>query len=358
MLMNLDRSAAATPLLSAAVAVLADGRARSGAAILAEAVRRGLLPASTRELTLYTSLSEYIMRAQAHGRKPALVEDPRTHAFRINQPLDDWPDVALPPRALPYAAADADALAQRLRATATGADPAAFEAAVCDAFALLGFAAQHVGGIGAPDGILDAPLGPFAYRAIVECKTAAPDAAVSAPRLEEPAKFRDAYGAQFALLVGPAFAQDASFTGEMETHRVSVWTVDDLVRAFGLGVDPLECRDLFATGPVADRLDDLAWDRRHGAEKRLAVVADLLHRAAWAAQCEVVRQVAPADAPVVTADGALLMVDAALAAAKATGGATRAEVETAMHDLLRSGAATTGPSGTGIVLRRGPPPSP
>jgi Restriction endonuclease len=350
------RSAAATPLISAAVAVLADGRPRSGAALLAEAIQRGLLPSTTRELTLYTSLNEYIMRALAHGRKPAIVQDERSHEFRINHPLDDWPDVALPARALPYAGAAADALAERLRTTATGGDPAAFEAAVCDAFALLGFVAQHVGGIGAPDGILDAPLGPLAYRAIVECKTATPKATVAAPRLEEPAKFRDAYGAQFAVLVGPAFAQDASFSSEMTIHRVAVWTVEDLVRAFALGVDPLECRDLFATGPVTDRMDDLAWDRAHGAEKRLAVIGALLHRAAWAAQCEVVRQVAPADAPVVTLDSALLIVDAALAAANATGGATRAEVETAMHDLVRTGVAVTVPNSTGIVMRRGPSP--
>jgi hypothetical protein len=338
--------------------VLADGRARSGAAILAEAVQRGLLPAATRELTLYTSLSEYVMRALAHGRKPAIVQDERSHAFRINHPLDDWPDAALPARPLPYAKADADALAERLRTTATGPDPAAFETAVCDAFALLGFVTEHVGGIGAPDGILHAPLGPFAYRAIVECKTASPHAAVTAPRLEEPAKFRDAYGAQYALLVGPAFAQHASFTSEMEIHRVSVWTVDDLARAFALGVDPYECRDLFTTGPVADRLDDLAWNRAHGPEKRLAAIAALLHRAAWSAQREVVRQVEPADAPVVTLDSALLIVDAALGAAKATGGATRAEVETAMQDLVRTGAAVAGPNGTGIVMRRGPSPSP
>jgi hypothetical protein len=336
--------------------VLADGRARSGAALLADAVKRGLLPATTREITLYTSLNEYIMRALAHGRKPAIVQDERSHAFRINHPLDDWPDAALPARPLPYAAGDADALVERLRTTATGADPAAFETAVCDAFALLGFVTQHIGGIGTPDGILDAPLGPFAYRAIVECKTASPDAAVTAPRLEEPAKFRDAYGAQYALLVGPAFAQNAGFTSEMEIHRVSVWTVDDLARAFALGVDPYECRDLFTTGAVADRLEDLAWDRAHGAEKRLAVIADLLHRTAWAAQCEVVRQVKPADAPVVTLDSALLIVDAALAAAKATGGATRAEVETAMQDLVRAGAALTGPNGAGIVMRRSPLP--
>jgi hypothetical protein len=59
-----------------------------------------------------------------------------------------------------------------------------------------------VGGIGTPDGLLDAPLGPLAYRAIVECKTVHADTTVNSARLEEPARFRESYHAQYALLVG------------------------------------------------------------------------------------------------------------------------------------------------------------
>ena len=46
-----------------------------------------------------------------------------------------------------------------------------------------------------PDGVLEAPLGTLAFRTIVECKTAQPGGTVNAPRLKEPAKFRDAYKA-------------------------------------------------------------------------------------------------------------------------------------------------------------------
>ena len=70
-----------------------------------------------------------------------------------------------------------------------GGDLAAFEIAVCAAFALLGYLAQHVGGNGRPDGILTAPLGRAGYRAIIECKTASPGEIVANPRPEEPAKF-------------------------------------------------------------------------------------------------------------------------------------------------------------------------
>jgi hypothetical protein len=84
--------------------------------------------------------------------------------------------------------------------------------------------------------------------AIVECKAAQPGGTVNAPRLEEPAKFRDAYKAQFAVLVGPALSVDSTFESGMQAHAVSVWTVDDVVNALQLGVGPLECRDLFAAG--------------------------------------------------------------------------------------------------------------
>jgi hypothetical protein len=43
---------------------------------------------------------------------------------------------------------------------------------------------------------------------------------------------------------------DSAFESEMQTHAVSVWTVDDVINALRLGVGPLECRDLFAAGVV------------------------------------------------------------------------------------------------------------
>ncbi len=112
-----------------------------------------------------------------------------------------------------------------------GGDLAAFEIAVCAAFALLGYLAQHVGGNGRPDGILTAPLGRAGYRAIIECKTASPGEIVANPRPEEPAKFRADANATHALLIGPVFGNDASFDDELLQHEVACWTVDDLATA-------------------------------------------------------------------------------------------------------------------------------
>ena len=245
-------------------------------------------------------------------------------------------------------------IARRLHSTSTSTLPESFEKAVCDAFGALGFVSTHHGGTGAPDGILEAPLGLLAFRAIVECKTAQPGATVNAPRLEEPAKFRGAYKAEFAVLVGPALSADSVFESEMQTHGVSVWTVDDIVNALRLGVGPLGCRDLFAAGIVEDRLADLAWDHEHGEEKRLAVIASVLHTTAWNAQKALVGRVDATDAPALTVDAALMLVDTALQQANATGGATRAEVGTAIADLVRARIVSHVPGRDGVVMIRPP----
>jgi hypothetical protein len=299
-------------LIKAALSVLADGRARDAGDILYEAMKAGLLPDGTRRITLYTSLRQYVQRAIARRRRPLIVHDETTQEFRINHPVDDWPHIKPPMRPAPVSVDAIDAIAQRLHSTSTSTLPESFEKAVCDAFGALGFVATHHGGIGAPDGVLEAPLGPLAFRAIVECKTAQPGATVNAPRLEEPAKFRDAYKAQFAILVGPAVSVDSGFESEMQTHAVSVWTVDDVVNALRLGVGPLECRDLFAAGVVEDRLADLAWDHEQGEEKRLAVIASVLHTTAWNAQKALVGRVDATDAPALTVDAALMLVDTVL----------------------------------------------
>ena len=343
-----------TSLINAAQRVLSDGHERDAGQILAEAVKAGWLPPATRKITLYTSLSQYVQRSIAHRRRPLIVQNEATHAFRINHPVDDWPAIDVPRRRAWLTPAQIDALETRLHATSIAAAPEPFEKAVCDAFEAMGFVARHVGGIGMPDGLLDAPLGPLAYRAIVECKTAHADTTVNAPQLEEPARFREPYHAQYALLVGPAFGVDGVFESEMTNHAVSVWSVNDVVNALRLGVDPLECRELFAAGIVEDRLTDLAWSREHGREKRLAVIASLLHETAWNAQKALVGRVEAADAPALTVDAALMLVDTALQQANATGGASRAEVETAIADLIRSGAATRLPDRDGIVLSRPP----
>jgi hypothetical protein len=87
------------------------------------------------------------------------------------------------------------ALIERLAQTVDEGPPAAFEQAVCEAFQTLGFAATHDGGEKAPDGYVDATLGPLGYRAMIECKSG--DEALNDPSVFEAAKFKEPYHAQY-----------------------------------------------------------------------------------------------------------------------------------------------------------------
>ena len=154
--------------IAAAMHILADGITRSADEILDEAVKERLLAADYKPRYVYTALIEYISRAIGGGRKPYIVQDENRN-FRLNEPPDDWPNLNPPPPRAPDP--QAQALVARLQTTATGSNPAAFEVAVCDAFAHMGFLTNHVGGNKAPDGYGDAILGPLGYRVMFECKT-------------------------------------------------------------------------------------------------------------------------------------------------------------------------------------------
>jgi hypothetical protein len=347
-----QRTASADTFRGQIIGLLADGKPRDAQTILDEGRKQGLFTAATTKQSVYENLLLYIQQEVAKGRKPAVVEDPISRKFRANHPVDDWPAVKLPPRPRYTKAATLEAISTRLRSSVTGADSAAFEQAVCDAFALLGFVAQHIGGTYAPDGILDAPLGPLAYRAVLECKSTPHVKFVSQPRPEEVAKFRASSNADFAVLVGE-FTTGTDFMQEIQLHAISVWTVDDIITALRNDVDAYECRALFAPGFVTERLADLVWSRTHGDEKRASVVRHILRREGYAAQCTVIGEVTPAEAPVLSLDAAMLLVETALRHAGATSGATREEVHAAMEDLVRAREAVRIPDRDGIIIRRG-----
>ncbi len=340
-------------VIGAAVSVLSDGKPRKVAEICADALQRGLLKPGTTAQRIDAVLTQYIARTLVRGNRPLVVQSTTGHLFRINRPPDDWPSFELPPRPRYTSRPELEAISGRLRSLATGADPTAFERAVCDAFALLGFVVNHLGGHSDPDGTLDAPLGPLAYRAILECKTAPASGVVNLPRPEEPAKFRDARGADFAVIVGPAFSDGANLVSEIGIHRVSVWTVEDVIAAIANDVDALECRDLFAPGFVNDALGDVVWSRTHGKEKRLAILRDILRREGYDEQCKLVGHLKPADMPVLTVDAAMILVEAGMQKAGAVAAPSRDELQQAMTDLVRADEAVVVPGRDGIVIRRG-----
>ena len=158
-------------VIQIAYQILSDGKPRSADEIIDEANARGLWPKEKTRKYLYVMLKMYIEKTLARGRAPLIVQDP-DRRFRLNHAPDDNPD----PKP-PYVWNVPHDLIARVRATATGDDPTAFERAVCDAFEPLGFRTTHVGGNRNPDGYADAILGPLGYRFMIECKTSEGNAA-------------------------------------------------------------------------------------------------------------------------------------------------------------------------------------
>jgi len=275
----------------------------------------------------------------------------RDRRFRANHPVDPWPAPADAAAGRAPTAASLAAL-ERVRVAATGLDPAEFETAVCALFATLGFVATHLGGYDGPDGYLDAPLGPLAYRVMLECKTGSANGFVTQPNVVEATKYRTAYEAAFCALIGPAFGAATAFASELRTHGVSAWTVDDLAAVVHAAFNPAEMRSLFAPGLVADVVDDAVWESTHGAAKRVGAICDAIEALAVRAQ-RVAIGTAPDDAPLLDVDAAMLLLDEHFDAGGSPARCSRADVVAAFDWLThpRVGRAVwTGDDRRAIVV--------
>ncbi|HEX4013696.1 MAG TPA: hypothetical protein VHX17_07405, partial [Candidatus Cybelea sp.] len=305
-------------IIAAAMEILGDGRSHSAEEILKLALERNLYDSSVSEKYVYTALIEYIARAIGNGRKPGIVQN-ADRSFRINEPPDEWP--ALPDAPAKQPVPEISALIARLEAAAQGL-PADFELAVCDAFAALGFDATHVGGQKAPDGILDAPLGPIAYRCVVECKSS--DEGINDPNVFESSKYKEGFGAQYCALVGRAFSGETSLVKELQNHGVSAWTVADLTALLREGSNPFEMRALVVPGFASDAIEDLFWERTHGQPKRVRLIAEAILRTGWTTQSAY--RGSAAEAPRLTEDVAMVLVDQDLAAQGSAAACSREDV--------------------------------
>ncbi len=334
-------------IIVAAIEILGDGKPRTADDLLAQALARGLVPPQTTRKYVYSALIEYIARQLGRGRKPPILQDAQRR-FRINEPADDWPDIV--PVSQPAGDEASRALAERLEATSTATDPAAFEAAVCDVFAHLGFLTQHLGAHGQPDGIADAVLGRRGYRVMVECKTA--KKIVPRPDVAEAAKFREAFGADRCTLVGPMFSDETELLDELQTHGVTALTVPDLQTLLHIAADAVELERVLVPGYASDVLAGVLWERSHGAAKRVATVAELIAREGWSVQRNAAEQRAGNDAPQLTVDAAILLVDTSLHDLGSTQACTRDEVVSAFAWLESPNVGIALRDGDGLIVRR------
>lgn len=338
-------------LLRAVVDILSDGIPRTAQQILDAGLAAKTIDPKTDVRALKIDLTQNIARTIGRGRKPRVAEDPGG-LFRINEPPDPWPPVPLPPPA-PVAPAT-QALIDRLNQTAhaTKTDGSAFEIAVCDAFAALGFLATHMGGVGNPDGHIDAPLGVLGYRAMLECKSGID--IQKDQMVFEAAKFREAYNAQYCLLIGPDFGQRFDIVQELQTHGVSAWSVDTLIMALTIQATPRELEALCTPGFAEDGINDILWARNHGEAKRVRTIAEIIRSVGWTTQLAAAQANSPATAPLLTEDAAMLLVDQELAAKGCHVNCTREEVRAALAWLTSpiAAAAEWTPDKTGVVILR------
>jgi DNA primase len=339
-------------IITAAIEILEDGKPRTADELLDEALKRKLVPANTLHKYVYSALIEYIARQIGRGRKPPIVQD-ALRRFRINEPPDDWQDLV--PNPAPVVNQETQALCDRLDATGSGDDPAAFELAVCDAFAHLGFVTQHLGDRAQPDGIADAILGPRGYRVTIECKTA--KGVVTNPDAAEASKFREAYNAQLSVLVGPGFPEETELLNELHAHVVTALTIADLQTLLHIRATALEVQTILQPGYAGDVIADLLWQRSHGLAKRVKTIAYLIQREGWNAQTTAAKQGGPANAPHINIDAAMLIVDEALRAAGSIQACTRDDVNLAFELLTNPAvgeAAWTDDSKSSLVALRVP----
>jgi hypothetical protein len=165
---------------------------------------------------------------------------------------------------------------------------------------------------------------------MIECKGS--DAGVNDPSVFEASKFKETYGAQFCALVGRAFSGEIALVKELHNHGVSAWTVDDLSGLLRTGANALEMKALFAPGFASDALDDLRWERSHGRAKRVRIIADTIVRTGRTTQAGYRGD--PTQAPRITEDVAMVLVDQDLAAQGSAATCSRADVRAAFDYLV------------------------
>lgn len=117
-----------------------------------------------------------------------------------------------------------------------------------------------------------------------------------------------------------------------------------------VGADALEVRRVMEPGVASDLVGDVLWEQRHGGAKRVSTVARLVVREGWRAQVTAAEQAGPGNAPRLTVDAAMVLVDAALRAVGSAQACTRAEVEAAFAWLTSACAGLAVRDGDEVVV--------
>jgi hypothetical protein len=261
--------------------MLADGKAYSADELCALGIEHKLLAPQTIPNYVRNAIKTLLDRQRDRGEKPefVLLRDGR---YRLDMPVDAFAGHNDPEPSNPAI----DALIARLEASAHRLTPAQaddgpnigapFERDVAAAFESLGFSTKRMGGEGEPDVVATAPLGDRAYSVVVECKTVATaENQVRNPAAQEAGRLRDLVGGDYAVLLGADFPRDTELDGELQTHRVALWTSEDLIkllRAHGVhAIRWSHLVPLFAPGRASNAIAEFALLHVHGDRKRAHV---------------------------------------------------------------------------------------
>ncbi|HEY6326044.1 MAG TPA: hypothetical protein VIW73_05945 [Candidatus Cybelea sp.] len=159
------------------------------------------------------------------------------------------------------------------------------------------------------------------------------------------------------MLVGPDFSDETELLQELQTHRVTALTVPDIQTLLHVGANALEVKQVLEPGYAGDVLSDLLWERRHGRAKRVATIAYLIAREGWRAQQTAASQSGPSNAPHLTADAAMLLVDAVLQAAGSAQACVREEVQQAFEWLATPNVGAAVQNDGALVILAPPAPA-
>ena len=233
---------ASTPIhITAAPSKFSATKAATADDPLAQALAQASPAANDAQIRLFSPHRVHRAQLGRAGNRPS---SRCAASFRINEPADDWPDIV--PVSQPAGDEASRALAERLEATSTATDPAAFEAAVCDVFAHLGFLRSTSAPTASPTG-LRTQFSDGA--AIVSWSNVRPlKKIVPRPDVAEAAKFREAFGADRCALVGPMFSDETELLDELQTHGVTALTVPDLQTLLHIAADAVELERVLVPG--------------------------------------------------------------------------------------------------------------
>ena len=157
--------------------------------------------------------------------------------------------------------------------------PQQFEKDLAEAFAALGFEAEHIGGSGETDIHVSAPLGQSSYSVVVDAKSTAstriPEAQINWLAIDS---HRKARGATYAAVVGPDFGGGnlLKFAGDFGIVLIRTDMIRELLQLHA--ATPLslfELRDLFLSPGLADNAMKPLRERHNQHRRHWALIGEI-----------------------------------------------------------------------------------